>query len=275
MQGDPYELGSNTDPWGARFVNVEKGAMGQVKEPLICGEEWEDAGKAHIPYELLTFDRESINQQCAESNRFMIARTNPHPFEQLQFLRGTENLYCDLVTKPAAMFSFIEKMHDFYCKEVEAWAQTDIDGIVWTDDWGSQNSLLINPETWVEIFKPLYRDYINIAKRYGKKTLMHSDGNISSIIPHMIDLGLDALNCQLFVMGLDSVKKYRGQITFWSEIDQHLLSFATPAEVKSAVREVYDALWADGGCLAQCSFWVGNRPENIRAAFEAWDQITK
>ena len=197
-KGDPTEVGEYIDPWGAKFNNIQRGVIGEVKEPIITGDNWEDADKAHIPYEQLSISPEYINKQCAKSDKFIIAGECPRPFEQLQFLRGTERLYMDLALGSAGLMSFIEKMHDFYCQWVEVWAQTDIDGIMMMDDWGSQNSLLINPKTWVEIFKPMYKDYIDIAKKHGKKTFMHSDGYTLQIIPHLIDLGLDAFNTQIF-----------------------------------------------------------------------------
>ena len=271
--GDAYEFGDYTDVWGAKFHNVQRGLIGEVKEPLITGENWEDAGKAHVPIELLTIDRDHINRQCASTDLFVMAGECPRPFEQLQFLRGTENLYLDLAYKSSGMLAFLEKMHDFYCKWVEAWAQTDVDGIMMMDDWGSQRSLLINPKAWVEIFKPMYRDYINIARKYNKKTFMHSDGYTLEIIPHLIDLGLDALNTQIFCMGMEPLRQFKGKITFWGEIDrQHLLVEATPLQVKAAVHGVYDALWDNGGCIAQCEFGAGSRPQNVRAVFEAWNE---
>ena len=275
-QGDAHEIGDYVDIWGARFHNVQRGVIGEVKEPLITGEDWEDAGKAHIPVELLSINPGHINAQCAASSKFVMAGECPRPFEQLQFLRGTEQLMMDMAYKPSGMLEFMEKMHDFYCRWVEAWAQTDVDGIMMMDDWGSQKSLLINPKTWVELFKPMYRDYINIAKKYGKKTFMHSDGYTLEIIPHLIDLGLDAFNTQIFCMGMEKLKQFRGKITFWGEIDrQHLLVDATSEEVKAAVHGVYDALWQNGGCIAQCEFGAGSKPENVRAVFEAWNEVSE
>ena len=272
--GDSTEMGDFTDAWGATFHNVQRGVIGEVKQPLITDENWQDAGKVHIPYELLAIDRASINRQCAASDRFIMAGECPRPFEQLQFLRGSENLYLDLAYKPTGMLDFMEKMHDFYCQWVEVWARTDIDGIMLMDDWGSQRNLLINPQTWVELFKPMYRDYLSIAKKYGKKTFMHSDGYTLAIIPHLIDLGLDAFNTQIFCMGMDVLKPFKGEITFWGEVDrQHLLVDASPAEVKQAVHGVYDALWDQGGCIAQCEFGAGSKPENVRAVFEAWNEV--
>lgn len=275
-RGDPYEPGEYVDAWGAMFHNVQRGVIGEVKEPIITGEDWEDAGRAHIPWELLSIDTERINRQCAESGRFMLADECPRPFEQLQFLRGSENLYMDLAYRPPGMMAFLEKMHDFYCQWVEAWAKTDVDGIMMMDDWGSQRSLLISPKTWAEIFKPMYREYIDIAKKHNKKTFMHSDGYTLQIIPHLIDLGLDAFNTQIFCMGMDVLRQFRGKITFWGEVDrQHLLVDAAPVEVREAVRGVYEALWDNGGCIAQCEFGAGSKPENVRAVFEAWDELGK
>ena len=273
-EGDPYEIGESVDPWGAKFVNVQRGVIGEVKEPLVIGENWEDSGWVHIPHEQLAIDAGAVNAQCARTGAFVLASACPRPFEQLQFLRGTENLYLDLAYQSSGLMAFIEKMHDFYCRWVEAWAETDVDGIMMMDDWGSQKSLLINPKTWDGIFRPMYRDYIDIAKRHGKKTFMHSDGYTLEIIPRLIDLGLDALNTQIFCVGLEKLRQFRGKITFWGEIDrQYLLAQATPAEVAEAVRLVYDQLWAGGGCIAQCEFGAGAKPENVRAVFRAWNEV--
>lgn len=80
----------------------------------------------------------------------------------------------------------------------------------------------------MEIFKPMYKDYVDIAHRNGKKLFMHTDGNILSIIPHLIDIGVDALNLQIFCMGMEKLSQFKGKITFWGEIDrQNILAKGT------------------------------------------------
>lgn len=37
------------------------------------------------------------------------------------------------------------------------------------------------------------------------------------------------------------------------------------------LNRIFEALYRDGGCVAQCEFRVGGHPENVRALFEAWD----
>lgn len=271
--GDPCKVGEFIDEWGCVFENKQDGIVGEVKSPLITGEDWEDFDKAHIPTEFLSFDIDQINEYCANTDKFVLANANPRPFEQLQFLRGTENLYIDLAMESEGLKKAIRKIHEFYCELLNRWAKTDVDGLSISDDWGAQRSLLINPKTWVEVFKPLYQDYIDIAHSNGKKIFMHSDGCILEIMDHFVEMGLDAINSQLFCMGLENLEKYAGKITFWGEIDrQWLLPYGTKEDIVKAVEQVYNTLWRNGGCIAQCEFGIGANPENVYTVFEEWDK---
>ncbi len=90
-----------------------------------------------------------------------------------------------------------------------------------------------------------------------------------------MEIGVDALNSQLFCMGIDNLTPFAGRITFWGEMDrQRLLAFADAQEVEDAVRLVHSRLWRNGGCIAQCEFGAGARPENVRRVFETWDAAT-
>lgn len=272
--GNPYEIGEYIDEWDCVFTNIQRGIIGEVKKPLILDDNWNDSNKVHIPEELLSFDIGAVNNSYKKSKKFMFAGCCPRPFEQLQFIRGTANLYMDLISPPKKMLEFIEKMHDFYCRLLKKWAKTDVDALNIMDDWGSQNNLLISPDLWNTFFKPLYRDYIDIAHSQNKKIFMHSDGNILKIIPSLIDLGLDALNSQIFCMGVENIAQFKGKITFWGEIDrQHIIPNGTKEQIINAVENTYKMLWADGGCIAQCEFGIGANPENIYEIYKAWDNV--
>lgn len=276
-RGDPHEIGEYIDKWGCKFHNIAQGVIGEVREPLVKDDDWADADRVRVPEELLSFDIAEYNAERAKvADKFVIAGSGypiARPFEQLQFLRGSENLYVDLADPPAKMSALLEKMHDFYCRYMTKWARTDADALFIMDDWGSQKSLLISPATWRKIFKPLYRDYIAIAKKHGKKAFMHSDGYILDIIPDLIDLGLDAINSQIFCMGIENLRQFKGKLTFWGEIDrQHLLPNGTREDIRRAVRLVRDTLYANGGCIAQCEFGPGAKPENVREVFAAWNE---
>ena len=272
--GDMYKIGKSTDAWGCIFENRHEGVIGEVKTPIVTDADWKDTGKVHIPMEWLTFDIDDVNKQCdIKKDKFISGGCCPRPFEQLQFIRGTENLYIDLMFKPEKMMNFLSLMHEFYCDLMEKWAKTNVDYLFFMDDWGSQKSLLINPKIWIDVFKPLYKDYADIAHRHGKKIFMHSDGYILDIYPHLIELGVDAINSQIFCMGIENLEQFKGKITFWGEIDrQNLLPNATIEEINEAVKFVKSKLWVNGGCIAQCEFGPGGRPENVTEVFRAWNE---
>jgi uroporphyrinogen-III decarboxylase len=186
-----------------------------------------------------------------------------------------EQALIDLAEKPRELFELLRRIHTHYCKEVEAWCKTDVDAVSFMDDWGTQKSLMASPDVFRTIFKPMYREYAEIAHRYEKFIFMHSDGWITDIIGDLVEIGIDALNSQVFCMGIKELgEKYRGRITFWGEIDrQNLLSRGTKEEIKRAVHEVYESLHASGGVIAQCEFGPGAKPENVMAVFETWDAL--
>ncbi|MEM3515676.1 MAG: hypothetical protein QW281_03350, partial [Saccharolobus sp.] len=102
-----------------------------------------------------------------------------------------------------------------------------------------------------------------------------SDGHIEAIYPDLIEIGIDAINSQLFCMNIEELgRKYRGKVTFWGEIDrQYILPFGTVEEVRSAVRRVRKALdTGRGGVIAQCEWGLKDPKENIEAVFEEWNK---
>lgn len=271
--GDEYAPGVYVDEWGCRFESRQAGIIGEVKEPRIAA--WSDLDGLRLPQERLSVDVRKVDDFCAASGAFVHARTVVRPFELLQFLRGPENLYVDLAERPDGLFRLIEKIHRFFLEELELWASTDVDALFFADDWGSQNSLLISPVLWRELFKPLYRDYAEVAHRHGKYIFMHSDGHIAAIYPDIVEIGVDALNSQLFCMDVKELgRRFAGQITFWGEVDrQRLLPYGSPADVTAAVMVAKEALFRNGGVIAQCEFGIGARPENVAAVFETWDGL--
>lgn len=273
VQGDPYELGIYIDEWGSIFYNNQRGVIGEVKQAAIA--QWKDLPGLRIPHERLEFDIDAANAFCKSSDKFVMAGCCPRPFERLQFLRTSAQLFIDLAEQPPEFFELLNTVHNFYLKEMELWARTGVDGFTFMDDWGAQRRLLISPKTWRQIFKPLYQDYINLAHSHGKKIFMHTDGFTADIIPDLVESGLDAINSQLFCMDIEALgQQFRGKITFWGEIDrQHLLPFGSVQEIDAAVRRVYNNLYQNGGCIAQCEFGAGARPENVLQVYQSWDSL--
>ncbi len=271
--GEEYEIGEYTDEWGCVFENRQNGIVGEVKTPLV--QTWNDINAVRPPLELLTLKTDEINAFCRENNdNFILSTCCARPFERIQFLRGSENIYTDFYEHRAEFQSLLKIIHDFNLKRLQAWAATEVDALFIMDDWGAQNSLLISPQMWREIFKPLYKEYADIARENNKYIFMHSDGHILSIYPDLIEIGINAVNSQIFAMGLQNLSLFKGQITFWGEVDrQNILPNFSEKEVEGAVLEIYDTLYADGGIIGQCEFGPGAKPQNVYTVFDTWRKV--
>lgn len=264
-----------TDEWGCRWHAAEDGVAGEVKDHPI--KDISEVEHLSAPYEILEgADFPKVNGICAETDTFALAWTTVRPFERMQFLLGTENLFIELLSASRYLYLLRDIVHDFYMEELRRWVRTDVDGISFMDDWGSQKSLLISPQLWRDFFKPLYKDYCDLIHSRNKYAFFHSDGYIEPIYPELIEVGVDAVNSQLFCMNIENIgSKYKGMITFWGEIDrQHILPFGTKEQVAEAVKRVKNALWLpEGGIIAQCEFGLKDPTENIETAFKTWESI--
>ncbi len=271
--GGGYETGTRVDDWGCVWSTLQNGVSGEVIRPAVA--EWSDLASFDAPWEMVEKPAsETVNSFCRSSEAFVLGEVGPGPFERMQYLRGTENLFLDLGEDSPELGKLTEMVHEFYLKHFQLWSQTEVDGITIGDDWGSQTALLISPTMWRRLFKPLYARYIEIVHRAGKKMFFHSDGVVRDIIPDLIEIGADALNHQLFCMDIEEIgRSFRGKVTFWGEVDrQYILPFGTVEEVRQGVRRLKQALYTNsGGLIAQLSWGIDDPIENIVAAFEEWD----
>jgi hypothetical protein len=275
VKGDPYKVGYFTDEWGCVFKNLQDGIIGEVETPLI--ENIADWKEVQPPYEQLPADfskaYDIIARYYENTDKFVLANICPRPWERYQFLRGTENALIDVMMPDEGLRDLLKVIHNFYLKEVEIWAKSEVDAIRFMDDWGAQHRLLIPPHVWREIFKPLYKDYCDLAKAQDKFVFMHSDGDVSEIYDDLIEIGVDALNSQLFCMDLaDLEQRAKGKITFWGEMDrQHILPAKDPQVGRAAVRKMCSHLYDPaGGMIAQFEFGAGTNPATALAVFEEW-----
>ena len=274
MKGDPAAVGIFVDEWGCEFLNVQEGVIGEVKNPVV--KDWRDLDRVRPPHELIGKGLEKVNEFCAACREFVLAGWN-NPFERLQFLRGSENLYGDLGDPPAEFFALRDRLHQHFLAELDGLCRTNVDGITFADDWGSQKTLLIRPDQWRELFKPLYKDYADVIHQAGKFAFMHSDGHIFDIYQDLIEIGVDAINSQIFCMDIEEIgKRFCGKITFWGELSrQTIMPHGTEADVRNAVRRVWKNLsHHGGGVIAQFEYGLDTRPENAVAAFEEWGKMT-
>jgi len=216
LTGGKFNKGIYIDEWGCEFHNLEEGVMGIVPKPLI--EKWEDLDKLRPPDEFIKLDVEAINSFCRNTDKFVYSGSIVRPFERFQFIRTMEQSFIDVMYEEPGYLKLLDILHQHFLKEVEAWAKTDVDAIFLMDDWGTQHGLMVPPYIFENHFKPMYKEYCDIAHKNGKYIFMHSDGYITDIIEDLIEVGVDCLNSQVSCMDINELSdKYAGRITFWGD----------------------------------------------------------
>jgi len=129
-----------------------------------------------------------------------------------------------------------------------------IDAAAMADDWGVQDRAFISPRMFNEFFKPRYARWFDEIKALGLHTWMHSCGKINSIVPELIDAGLEVINNQQpNTVGLREFgAAFRGKVCFEAIVDtQNTLPSGTLEEVRQQAFDICDHYGTpEGGLIA-------------------------
>jgi len=203
-------------------------------------------------------------------------------FELGSYLRGYRQFLCDLALRnkrAKRLLSIATEMRIQYWEMVLDEVGDSVDVVAENDDLGVQDRLMISPEMYRELIKPLHRRVFSFIRKKAPRVniLLHSCGAIREVIPDFIEVGVDSLNpIQVSAAGMDTdelKRDFGDALTFWGGgIDtQGTLPHGTPTQVRDEVRRRVDDL-ADGGGFvfsAVHSIQADVPPENILAMWEA------
>ncbi|NLY02958.1 MAG: hypothetical protein GXY83_43455 [Rhodopirellula sp.] len=155
-----------------------------------------------------------------------------------------------------------------------------VDVVVEADDYGTQQSMLVSPAMYRRLLKPLQAElFAIIRKRLPDGFIFfHSCGNVRSLIPDFIEIGVDILNpVHITATGMEptALKRDFGRdLCFWGGgVDtQGVLPNGTPEQVREDVKRNVAALAPGGGYVFNTvhNIQADVPPENIMAMWEAF-----
>jgi len=143
------------------------------------------------------------------------------------------------------------------------------------EDFGGQEALLFSRKVIRTFFIPRMKRMIDLAHSAGVYAFFHSDGAIRSIIPDMLEAGIDVLNpIQWRCRDMDRAAlkvDFGDRVVFHGGGDnQQTLPFGSVADVRQETIDNIALLGKDGGyILAPChNIQVVSPPENIVAMYQ-------
>ena len=199
-------------------------------------------------------ERKEEQRQAAEADteRFKTGGLGFGLFERSWLICGFENALAYMVGEPDFYAELLDKICDLYVECVKHNADLAIDGIMFGDDWGDQRGVIMGPERWRELFKPRVAKMYAAAKERGLYVLQHTCGNVSEIVPDLIEVGLDVLeSVQPEAMNPYELKrKYGSNLTFWGGLgSQSTIPFGTPDEICAEVKHLCREMGKGGGYI--------------------------
>ena len=195
------------------------------------------------------------------TERAIVGLFGGNMFELPQWLYGMLNYFSALKLFPQDVLRLSEKLCALHLENLEKWLEAVgefIDIVVFGDDLGGQNGLLISPEMYRRYFKPFHRQLWNRAKKLADvKVMLHCCGDVSSLMPDLIEAGLDAINpVQISCPGMDPARlksQFGTKLTFWGGgcDTRFMLPSSTQEDIQKHVKEQIKVFGMDGGFVFQ------------------------
>jgi len=237
-----------------------------LKEPTLKGYEFPDPEKV-MELEGVTSFLETNN------DKFLIGAIGFSLYERAWILRGIEPVLFDFLENPIFIEELFDRIIDFNLVITKRLCRFPVDAFHFGDDWGQQHGLIIDPEMWRSVFKKRLKKLYDAVHDAGVPVSIHSCGDITDIIPDLIEIGVNMITpLQAEALDFNFLKREYGKyLTFWGGVStQRTMPYGTPDEVRTEIRKLKRILGKDGGyILAPSHELQGDVPlENMLAFIE-------
>lgn len=228
------------------------------------------------------FDYSNIESLCTKYENYCIVYGHPGTCDCINgagMVRTMENVLTDMALDNEITLMYMQRKTSTELAVMErvlAAAKRKID-IVWIgDDLGTQKSPMISLDMYRRILKPLHQKFIDLAKSYGAKTMIHSCGSSSWIFDEWAQMGMsivDTLQPEAKDMSPAHLKKHFGdKLCFHGCISTAgPLAYGTIEDIEIYSKNTIEIMKAGGGYIFAPTHMIqDNTPvENVIAAYEA------
>jgi uroporphyrinogen decarboxylase len=187
-------------------------------------------------------------------------------------LVGMEKLLMDMMMETAYVLPLFEACAEFQTQIGLRLIEKGVDAIWYGDDFGTQQSLIMAPETFRDQLKPIYTKMNERFKAANPDIILilHCDGAVAPLLKDIHEMGFEVFNpVQPDVPGHlpKDMKDNFGQLfSFWGAIDQQdLLPNGTDEELEKDIMEKISILGEGGGYMISPAHIIQNdvSPERV------------
>ncbi len=268
-----------TDSWGCVWETSEDGIEGVVTGcPL---KDWAALDSWRLPDIETQADRGAMDwadvrrrMQAARARGDLVTGGLPHGFLFLRatYLRGFENALCDMALEDEDFSALFERLVAHNEQLVRRYLEIGVDVMSFPEDLGMQSGPFISPDMFEKWFVPAYARLMKPCREAGVLTHFHSDGKTLDILDAQIRAGVDIVNPQDLVNGIDELEKHiKGRACIDLDIDrQTILPYGTPKQIEELIEEEVRRLGSpEGGLMMIAGIYPPTPPENVEALCRA------
>ncbi len=223
------------------------------------------------------FDFSDFKLQIKPYDNLCVMASGGSVFQHPTYLRGMDTFLMDLFLNTDMAEFVMDKYTDFYLTYFDKMfmsAKGCIDIFRVADDVAMQKGLLVGPDTFDQFVAPRLKKLIDLTHSHGLKFMLHSCGDVTSLIPRFIELGVDILDpIQVSASNMNLIniyEEYSNQICLHGGIDtQQFLPNASPEQVREKIHETIDYFKNKPGYILSSSHVLEGdvSNENIIALF--------
>ncbi|HEY3379142.1 MAG TPA: uroporphyrinogen decarboxylase family protein [Armatimonadota bacterium] len=272
-----------TDAWGCVWDCKVDGLEGIISHHPLAND-WAGFAQFRTPDPLHTVDKVAWDPKAFEiglarnvaAGKFITGGWE-RLWERVYFLRGYENTMLDMAMEDPRLPQLIEMIVEYNIAAAQKFLQySEVDCIVFGDDWGEQNRLMVSADMWRHYFYDGYRHMFQAVKAAGRQVYFHTDGFLLPIIPDLIEAGADIINLQSRPNGIENIRDAcLHKVSVSVDIDrQQLMPYGTPEELTAHIREIAAVMQAkQGGVWVKIDVYPDTPLENIEAMRAVCDEL--
>ena len=244
---------------------------------------WDNAGETDFFRKL----REKAMHLHQTTDKALMIVCGCNLFEWGTFLRRMDNFLMDLLCAPDEVARLLDELLKRHLETLEKLCKSVgdiVDIIRFGDDLGMIAGPFMDVATYRSLFKPRHKILCDYVKKHSKMhTFIHSCGSISSLMPDMIDAGIEIFNpvqTNAHNMSPEFLKKEFGKsCTFWGGGIENVgvLHTGNKQQIRDHVFERMETFSKGGGFVfaAVHNMLPDIPPENIITLFEAVHEFNR
>jgi uroporphyrinogen decarboxylase len=212
-------------------------------------------------------DAQRFLEQKGDRSAWFVTRIGIFP---TMLSMGMEDFCVALYDDRSLLETILERYCSWAAIVAEKVTNLGFDVYVSTDDMAFKTGPFFSPAIFRQLVVPQFR---RVAEKLTITWIIHSDGDLSSFLPDLVDLGIAGLHpLEKGAMDMPAVKQeYGDRICLLGNVDLNILGLGTTNDVDEEIRHLIATVGPGGGYIVTSGNSLAGyvKPENALAMGQA------